>query len=247
MTSRFRRLTATLMLLAGLVAGACAATPAQQPQKRILFVGNSLTYWNDLPAVVCRMAEATGRHWECAGVTGPDLALEDHLRSGIAERKIRRGGWDLVVLQQGPSSLAEGRRMLIRDTARFAELARTHGAETALYSVWPARNRASSFAASISSYRAAAEQNGAKLLPVAEAWHRVLRQETAPALYGPDGLHPSAAGTYLAALVMIGHMQGEVPAALATREISGKVLSGLRLSDEQLDLLRAAAEQSLPR
>src|SRR5260221_4475747 len=76
---------------------------------RMLFVGNSLTSANDLPAMVRALSQAAGDDppLETQMVAFGGFALEDDLARGDAPRAIARGGWDVVVLQQGPSTLPE--------------------------------------------------------------------------------------------------------------------------------------------
>src|SRR5688500_5140984 len=85
---------------------------------RILFVGNSLTYANDLPATLCGLARAAGKRAVCESIAKPDYSLEDHWNERDARTAIARG-WDFVVLQQGPSALPESRRLLIAYAKRF--------------------------------------------------------------------------------------------------------------------------------
>ena len=58
----------------------------------------------------------------------------------------------------------------------------------------------------IVSYRSAAEAAGAQLYPAGEAWHAAWDCNPRLPLYGPDGFHPSALGTYVAALVVYGRL-----------------------------------------
>ncbi len=94
-------------MLRSLVLALLAVTQPAVPT-RILFIGNSLTYSNDLPAMVCAMARAASRNAVCESVTKPDYSLEDHWQERDARRAVARG-WDFVVLQQGPSALPESR------------------------------------------------------------------------------------------------------------------------------------------
>ena len=57
------------------------------------------------------------------------FSLEDHWNQGTAQRRIAEGGWSVVVLQQGPSSLPESQVDLRAWTARFDAVIRTHGSE----------------------------------------------------------------------------------------------------------------------
>jgi hypothetical protein len=102
-------------LLALLLAGVSLAQPTSL---RLLFIGNSLTYLNDVPALVAALGRANRRPLVCEQVTAPDLSLEDHWRQGEAGRRITRGGWDVVVLQQRPSALPHSRALLIAYTRR---------------------------------------------------------------------------------------------------------------------------------
>jgi len=169
---------------------------------RILFIGNSLTFANDLPARVADAVRATGQQVQCESVAFPDYSLEDHWNRGDAIRAIRRGGWTFVVLQQGPSALPESRVLLIDYTKRFDAEIKKAGARTALYMVWPTLPRRADFPGVVQSYTAAAKVVNAVLLPVGEAFRDSERRRPEVALYGSDGFHPSSAGTALAAKVI---------------------------------------------
>ena len=179
------------------------------PPTRILFVGNSLTYQNDLPAMVCLLARSVGRRLVCESVTLPDYGLEQHWQSGDARKAIATGGWDVVVLQQGPSAMPESRRLLIDYTRRFDAEIKKAGSRTALFMVWPSRQRRGDAAGVSQSYRAAAKAVDALLIPVGEAWQSALTANRDVPLYAPDQFHPSGVGSYLAALVIYQHLMGE--------------------------------------
>jgi hypothetical protein len=183
---------------------------------RILFVGNSLTEVNDLPAMVAGLSRAAGDDppLEAEMVAVGGYSLEDHLAEGSAVRAIERGGWDVVVLQQGPSTLPESRENLLRFAQLFAEKIRAAHARPALYGIWPEEARLSAFDAGIASYRAAAEAVDGLLFPAALAWKTAWRTEPAFPLYGPDRFHPSTLGTYLAALVVYAEVRDRSPVGL---------------------------------
>jgi hypothetical protein len=174
---------------------------SQRAPVRVLFIGNSLTYANDLPASVCALARSAGREAICESVARPDYGLEEHWNDGEARRVIARG-WDVVVLQQGPSALPESRRLLIAYARRFDAAIKKAGARTAFYMVWPSRARRGDFASVSQSYRAAAKDVKAELMPAGDAWRAAWAVDAELQLYGPDGFHPSPIGSYLAALVI---------------------------------------------
>lgn len=175
---------------------------------RILFIGNSLTAGNNLPAVLEALAPQAGVTVEAEMVAFPDHSLEDHWNRPEARRAIASRRWDFVVLQQGPSTLAESRRLLRQYTKLFDGEIRKTGARTALYAVWPASMRLQDLPHVHNSYVLAAEDVDGLLLPVGKAWLAAWRRDKQLKLYGPDGFHPSALGTYLAALVMLQALTG---------------------------------------
>jgi hypothetical protein len=186
--------------------------------RRILFIGNSLTYWNDLPLIVQSLADsAGGASLAVMTVAFPDFNLDDHRVQGAAERAIALGGWEVVVLQQGPSSLPENRAQLRASVGLMNGQIRAVSATPALYSVWPQSSRRGDFDAAIESYTLAAQDVDGLLFPVAAAWLAAWERDATLALYSPDGLHPSAPGSYLAALVMYGVLYDRSPVGLPAR------------------------------
>ena len=175
---------------------------------RILFIGNSLTATNDLPAVLEAFARAQGVEIETRTVAFPDHSLEDHWNRREARQAIADGGWDYVVLQQGPSAMRDSQRLLRDYTSRFADEIKRVGARPALFMVWPASGRLNDLPGVIESYRVAAEDVDGVLLPAGDAWRRMWERDRTARLYGPDGFHPGALGTYLAALVMFQQFTG---------------------------------------
>jgi hypothetical protein len=93
-----------LLLLVGLLSCGSSAPPDLGDSLSVLFVGNSLTYTENLPALVDGLGRAAELdRVRVASVAKPDHSLEDHWNDGEALDSIDRGGWDAVVLQQGPS------------------------------------------------------------------------------------------------------------------------------------------------
>lgn len=185
---------------------------------RLLFIGNSLTYVNDLPGIVAAMAEAAGEVPPvCRAVVGGGFSLEDHWNRGEAIKAIEQEKWDFVVLQQGPSASPEGRALLLRYARRFDPLIRRAGAKPAMYMVWPSVAQRQDFGGVSDSYRLAARDIGAALLPAGEAWRIAEKKAPNLKLYSEDGLHPTAAGSYLAGAVIYARLFEQSPIGLPAR------------------------------
>jgi hypothetical protein len=211
---------------------------------RVLFIGNSLTYTNDLPAIVEALAEASGAaRPSCKAIVAGGYSLEDHWNQGTARKAIAGGGWDVVVLQQGPSASTEGRASLLEYARRFAEEIRRAGARPALYMVWPSTQRKGDFDGVVESYRQAAEETKGLLFPAGEAWRAAWRRNPKLALYSADGLHPTPAGSYLAALTIYQQLYAQTPDGLpASLKLSGG--TKIEIPPEEARLLQAAAAEA---
>lgn len=179
---------------------------------RVLFIGSSLTYTNDLPAMVRRLGQIEGRSIAVGMLAEPNASLEDHAARGTLDA-IARVRADVVVLQQGPSSLASSRENLVHWSSRFAEAIREAGGEPALLMVWPSTDRAFAFDDVRDSYAAAAVAVTGRFIPAGESWRAAWRRHPSLALYGPDGFHPSRLGTLTAALTVhaLLHERGAEP------------------------------------
>jgi hypothetical protein len=196
------------VFVAGIAAALLAAggAGASRPTLHVLFVGNSLTATNDLPAVVGGLARSHGRTLEYRTIAFGGYALEDHWAQGDARAALSTRHWDVVVMQQGPSALPESQANLRAWAIRWADEAARFGTKVALLTVWPESYRRSALVDVITSYRRAAEAAGATLLPAGDAWRLAWRCEPRLPLYGPDGFHPGTLGTYAAALVVYGRL-----------------------------------------
>jgi hypothetical protein len=220
--------------------GSAASDPPPDGDLRVLFIGNSLTEANDLPRMVANIASGAGMAGVFAeAVNFGGASLEDQWNHGDALAAIARGDWDVVVLQQGPSALPESRSLLLDYTHRFADRIRAAGARPALYMVWPPLDRAGDWDAVTGSYSAAARAVEGLLLPAGEAVHEALRRKPTLDLLQADRFHPTATGTYLAALVIY--------AGLTERSVVGlgRRTAPATLPASDVAVLEAAAEWAI--
>jgi hypothetical protein len=209
-----------IALLLALWVAADPPPPDPEPtplELRVLFLGNSLTFENDLPGIVEHLVESAGAGPVTVEAEAlPDAGLEDHWRRKKSRRAVATGRFDLVVLQQGPSA-TEGRPSLLEFSRRFAAEARATGGTVGLYMVWPALGRLGDFDGVAESYRLAAEGSGGLLFPVGWAWRLAWSLDPELPLYASDGFHPGPLGSYLAALVIFEQLTGRSPVGLPAR------------------------------
>jgi len=114
-----------------------AAAEVNEPPLKVLFIGNSYTYGNDLPSLVAALAEAAGgRKIETDRHLLGGCTLKRHAKETKAIDKIQKKKWDVVVLQEhslGPilhrESMHEHARILDAESKR-------QGARTVFYLTW---------------------------------------------------------------------------------------------------------------
>jgi hypothetical protein len=206
-TKRAQRKTGTALALATLQLSACLGGAPVEPNLgeadlRVLFVGNSLTSANGLPLMVQTIAEAAGHTFAALEITANNSSLEDHWYSGVAQY-IRDLEPDVVVMQQGPSSLPESQVHLREWTATLDAVVKEVGGRSALFMVWPEdARRFTAFDDVRQSYSDAAEAVDGIFIPAGEAWREMWELDPAAPLYGFDGFHPSYLGSVVAALTI---------------------------------------------
>lgn len=205
-----------------------SAQVAPRPREgpiRVLFIGNSYTYVNNLPELVRGLA---------AGMTGPvplkteqvtvgGATLRQLWEAGPALAAIRQGRWDYVVLQEqstlggtlvnGKSVISDPNRLFWPYARLFDREIRKHGARTALLETWGQPGEAGNFDALAHGYFTIGKELDAVVIPAGLAWQRALAERPGLPLYLTDGSHPAPAGSYLAALATIATLLDTVPEA----------------------------------
>ncbi|WP_422105890.1 SGNH/GDSL hydrolase family protein [Winogradskyella sp.] len=182
---------------------------AQKKTTRILFIGNSLTYTNDLPKLVETVAQEKGLHIKTKTIAFPNYALMDHWGDGIVQKEIQTKKYDFVIVQQGPSSQAFGKKVLIDYGKKFSDLCRQNNAQLCFFMVWPSRSYYNTFDGVVKNYSEAARLNNALLLPVGEAWRTHFNTTKNFDYYSNDGFHPTLKGSRAAAKIMIEYIFGK--------------------------------------
>ncbi len=203
------RLAIILSLLFG-----CAGKSGAEPEKgepvksgktlRVLFLGNSLTYANEIPLIVQALARSAGQELYVESITYPNFNLEDQWNQGDALRALDTKKWDYVVMQQGPSSLIENREDMRKWAKQFAPRIKKAGARPAMYMVWPDKSRMAYFDDVREAYSLTASDIKGMFIPAGEAWRAAWKRDPGAPLYSYDDFHPSVAGSYTSALSIYG-------------------------------------------
>ena len=214
--------------------------------KHVLFIGNSLTYTNNLPRTVADLASASGDTIRVYEVALPNFAVIDHaLGMSNAVSVIQSQPWDYVVLQQGPTTTQVNRDTLILASKLLDPYVRAAGGRTALLMAWPHMSQPHLFDAVRASSQMAAQSVGGIMIPAGQAWREAMLVDPTVQLYGGDGYHPGPLGTYLAALVAYERITGKDPRLLPPVAVVGGIT--MTVAQETVRFLQAVAHETASR
>ena len=172
----------------------------------VLFVGNSLTYSNNLPELVKKEAAIKGVTLHYKTLALPNYALIDHWNQGTLQKEIKSKAYQWVVVQQGPSSQPYGREVLMEYGTKIDALCKENKAQLAFFMVWPSLTHYQTFEGVITNYTDAATHTDALLLPVGKYWKAHFDETHNFDYYAEDGFHPSEKGSQAAAKIIVNHL-----------------------------------------
>lgn len=199
----------------------CLMLNANARNRRVLFVGNSYIYSNNLPDMLKQLADSTGDTLMVDQVAPGGFTLEQHSTSTATINKIQSAQWDVVILQEQSQRPSFSPGQVAADTYPYAKkldsIIRDNNSctETMFYMTWGRKNGDAAncpFYTPVctyegmqarlrQSYMEMAQDNSGVTAPVGAAWKVVRDSLPAIDLYSPDESHPSVHGTYLAACV----------------------------------------------
>ena len=211
-------------------------TPTVPTTIRVLFVGNSFTFFNSLPEMFAELARSGGHSVEIGMSAQGGWTCADHAASPMTLDKIEQGQWDFVALQEQSRipAIAEERDERMYPAVRVLDSKiRESGGSTVLFMTWAPRNGlagveqeeyAAAQAQLQSGYMAIANELDAMVAPVGIAWQGAVAQDPQLSLWKTDGLHPTKEGTYLSACVFYAVILRQSPDGLAyTAGLSGEM------------------------
>jgi hypothetical protein len=172
------------------------------PDYIVLFVGNSLTYSNDLPETVKKEAGNLGVKIKYDILAHPNYSLEDHWEEGVIQKMLVKKKYDFVIIQQGPSSLNEGKESLIKYGKQINELLHQKDTKLVYFMVWPSKARWNYIDQVIDNYTEAASINNAIICPVGKVWKQEVESSGDFDFLAIDGFHLSVSGSKKAAQII---------------------------------------------
>jgi hypothetical protein len=202
---------------------------------QVLFLGNSYTFYNDLPGLLKTLADKEGAKVATGEVLkgGQTLGAGSNAHSIDSESltKLQASPWDVVVLQeqsQIPTIPAFMKNTMVPGANKLSKHLKQANscAKVVLFLTWGRKAGGKQCAgtqcsadfknfdqmqdALTAAYLEVAKQVGGAVVPVGEAWRAAIKAG-APDLFDGDGSHPSKVGSYLAALTFYAALFKKTP------------------------------------
>lgn len=187
--------------------------------KRVLMIGNSYIYSNNLPDVLESLALSMGDSLDIYSSTPGGATFNTHTANSTTLALIQQGNWDFVVLQAQSQEPSFPPSQVATQTYPFAKRldslvhVSSPCAETLFFMTWGKKNGdpgncagypilctyAGVYSRLRESYMEMTADNQSTCVPVGATWDYIINNYPSIELFVSDGSHPNVNGTYLAA------------------------------------------------
>ncbi len=192
---------------------------SQKITKRVMFLGNSYTFVNDLPLMLSQLAAGTGDSLYYDSNTPGGYTLQGHSTNQASLSLIQQGGWDFMIIQEQSQLPSFPMSQFMSQSYPYAKMLCTKfrkynqcgsplffmtwgrkNGDNQNCQVWPPVCTYQGMDSLLNlRYRMMADSNEALVSPVGAVWHYIRDNYPNIELYDTDESHPSQAGTYAAA------------------------------------------------
>ena len=210
---------------------------------RILMLGNSFTFANDMPAMLAELTGAEVVHHTRGGARLAEQLNPKTKTGAKTQAALENEFWDYVVLQEMSNGPVTSRNSFLKNAGRLCAWIREEGATPLLFATWAYQKDSQAMAEMDISYdemvqglhdayREAADQNDALIAEVGQKFYELADSQD---LYAEDGQHPSEAGSRLVAETIAAVIRADQEAKKAATTI--EVDPNLNWNDIRLRVL----------
>ncbi len=193
----------------------------------VLFIGNSFTFYNEMPVIFKEIAASFDRTVEIDTVVEGGMNLAYHSQQPFTYQKIKEKKWDYVVIQGHSNEFAKYDPEIIQNTLPYLERildsvqANYLCSKVLLYMTWGYQDGNKEWDA-IKTYESmqdlierqylrTADFLSLGISPVGAVWREVRKKHKRMNLYDPDKFHPSLNGSYISACTFYSSIFGVSP------------------------------------
>lgn len=176
---------------------------------KILFLGNSHTYFNDMPQIFKEICLAYGIDVDVTMFAFPGVTYGWHLKELYHLRfALMYGGYQYIILQQASHSPCPSREETLRDGTKIIDLARENGVIPIQTVPWAEKRFPQNQEKINAIYQELNQKTGVTLNPVGYIFEELQKRLPDISLYWEDGEHASCYGSYVNALTTFSTLFG---------------------------------------
>ena len=203
--------TLRILILSLLLAAASLALPVPSyfqaesaaGKVSVLFIGNSLTFINDIDKLVDGLGRAQHPPLFVRSALYPGVTLEWQLSNPETLGLINSRTWDVIVLQEQSTRSLEEQKESFRSLELLKPIVAGRAKRAIIYSISSGEWNGSQQESVDRFFACAAKKLGYQLAPVSEVRRLAASMTKGLTIYEPDNHHPGPAGAALAAEVFI--------------------------------------------
>ncbi|MEG4191110.1 SGNH/GDSL hydrolase family protein [Microcoleus sp. Pol17_C1] len=211
----------TLIVFASLFLFGCTASQVLETKEKaedVLFVGNSLTYVGNVPAIFSALRDESGKSGGADMIVRAGATLSERVADGSVREALAKGQYAILVLQErggdltcsfGPESCVQSRESI----KQLAALGREKGARVVLLGTYQPNPVASRRIVEAESHAAA--EAGIGYVEVSETFQTLRDAHPGLDWFAPDDVHPGPDLALLNALLIYQEVFGSTPSAEA--------------------------------
>ena len=203
---------------------------------RVLFIGNSFTWYNGGQARIgMHLAESAfekqlspdeRKQFKPAvyeQISGDGWELEQHIEYGKVQKRLAEGHWDYVVLQDHSQETLLYPERFRSSVITLDAMIKKSGAKTVLFMTWAKSNEMQNQGTITQMYQSVGDEIGAIVVPVGKAFEKTVQTTSIGVHDSLDNRHPTAEGSYLTACCFYSLFYARSPIGLgALTIIDGK-------------------------
>lgn len=208
----------------------CGVNSFAQEKIKVLFIGNSLTYYNNLPQVVDAMAKSQGDFIDTRHTTIGGSTLENHWKQekgSQARKMLDNQKWDFVVFNNHSSSAVKNPKKFFEYSKKFADLVREKGAEPIFMMTWAYKSNPLMLSTIKKRHKELSKLTNSDYIPGGTLFAKSIKHRPDLDLFADDR-HPSKNGTYLLGLAFYKYFSGKkvtkIPRYVSTTDSNGQKL-----------------------
>ena len=200
----FKYLIVCLLIIGVSACDDVVVTPAKSKTFKLLFVGNSFTFYNNgvdyhLQKMLDADKSSDSTTYIIEKIAVSSYTLQDHYADLLTLNKIKSAKWDVVVLQEQSTRPINNPDLFLQYATKLDLEIKKDTATTVLYMTWAPKDSPTDINQLASSYISVGSKLKAKVVPVGRVWEYTVKTYPLLNLYFTDDKHPALTGTFLIA------------------------------------------------